>query len=170
MKSNRPARRWQLRMILAISAPKSAEEVNEREYEQSHTGHSQYRSQPQSHGPVTHATAAASGYPTRQRSLQQAEGEHEANNIKPSGARNHRQLAIISQIVGRKGFSLCRNQARHGDFRVALKCSIAQFWCRSSALPSDCLPDVRQQIFVIVAVASDCPRTVRILERCEHGS
>jgi hypothetical protein len=69
-----------------------------------------------------------------------------------------------------EGFRSHRNQTRHGDFHVALKCSTAQFWCIPKAATSDCLPDVPEQLFERVALTSECPRSVRILEGCQRGS
>ena len=62
------------------------------------------------------------------------------------------------------------NQALHGDNRVALKCSIAQFWCSRAASPSDCLPDVPQQLSYSIEVTSDCPCSVRIFEVRQRAS
>ncbi len=54
-----------------------------------------------------------------------------------------------------------RNQALHRDNRVALKCSIAQFWHSPAVFPSDCLPDVPLQVFDSENVAGECPCYIR---------
>lgn len=51
-----------------------------------------------------------------------------------------------SFIIARKGTSLPRNQPQRSDFHVALKRSIAQFWCSPKALPSDCRAGVPLQV------------------------
>jgi hypothetical protein len=69
-----------------------------------------------------------------------------------------------------EGFRSHRNQPRRDDFCIAPQCSSAPSSPFLSAPPSDCLPDVPLQVSECLEVAGECPQTVRILERCEHGS
>ncbi len=62
-----------------------------------------------------------------------------------AGEKKSRPVDLRPVRPGR--FLARRNQALHGDNRVALKCSIAQFWHSPAVFPSDCLPDVPLQVF-----------------------
>jgi len=54
----------------------------------------------------------------------------------------------------------------HGDFARVL----AHFYKPHSVFPSDCLPDVPQQLSHSVTVAGDCPRSVRVSRGFVHAS
>jgi len=63
-------------------------------------------------------------------------------------------------------FFTLRNQCRlDDDFAPVLARSCRRF----PASPSDCLPDVPQQLFHSVTVAGDCPRSVRVFEARQHA-
>ena len=90
------------------------------------------------------------------------ESARESNSFRLLLYRRVPRSRTITRTKLRPGrFLARRNQALHGDKRIALKCSSAQFWCSPTALPSDCLPDVLAQGLEFVRVAGKCPCTVR---------
>jgi len=65
------------------------------------------------------------------------------------------------------GFSHHQNQSdRPDDFARVL----AHFCKPRSVSPSDCLPDVPQQLFDSVGVAGECPCSVRVFEARQRAS
>ena len=77
------------------------------------------------------------------------------------------ELSLCKCRPGR--FLSRRNQARLARKHVALKCSIAQFWCSPVSFPSDCLPDVLPQVFESAQFAGECPHSVRVFEAIQHA-
>jgi hypothetical protein len=69
-----------------------------------------------------------------------------------------------------QGFITSSKSSRSTRKHVALKCSIAQFWCSRGTLPSDCLPDALQQLADYAEFAGECPRDVRVLGGCAYAS
>ena len=59
------------------------------------------------------------------------------------------------------GFLTSRKSSPSTRKHVALKCSIAQFWCSLSALPSDSIPDVPLQSLASARLPRECPSFVR---------
>ena len=62
------------------------------------------------------------------------------------------------------------NQRQLANVCRTVKAGLPQSARRYSVFPSDCLPDVPLQVSDSWNVASECPRSVRVFEACQHAS
>lgn len=93
-----------------------------------------------------------------------AAGDQQAQAILDARAKQAGNVALVSLLM------IATIMPCMTIKRVALECSTAQVWCRRAAIPSGCLPDVPLQLVNSIGVASDCTRSVRVLEGSAHGS